>query len=304
MSTCLNRTFRAVVSVTLLIFPAIAQSSECETLRVPEDQLIWCDDFEDSDLPQSGLVADNYHDYTDDGGRLERVNFEAKNGEYSLRQAYRTAGEQSAGYFFRTFGRSPVSSQSHSSEDIREVYWRLYVMHPDDFIDFPDKLTRATVFASPNRAQAMIAHVWLEESQRQVWMLDPASGTDEAGILKSTQWNDFANIRYLGQQHSTTPVARGQWQCVEIRVALNSAGNEDGIFQMWIDDQLVAESQTLNWLGSYDDFGINAVSIESYWNSGSPTGQSRYIDSLVIAKQRIGCTNSKRPAKITQLTVQ
>ena len=299
-----NRICHVIIVLALIMSSASALGSECDDLSIVASQLIWCDDFEDSDLPQSGFFGDNYHDFTDENGRLERVDTDARNGQFSLRQTYRAAGEQSAGYFFRTFGRSPVNSQSHSTEDIREVYWRMYVKHPADFIGFPDKLSRATVFASPNRAQAMIGHLWLEESERQVWMLDPASGTDEAGVLQTTRWNDAANIRYLGQQHATLPVRRNVWQCVEARIVLNSPGNADGIFQMWIDDQPVAGTETLNWLGSYSDYGINAVMIESYWNAGAPTGQSRYIDSLVIAKQRIGCTDARRPAKITELTVE
>ncbi|MDJ0757877.1 MAG: hypothetical protein QNJ19_00690 [Woeseiaceae bacterium] len=295
----------SVFAVPLLSIET-ARGSECDTLAVPANELIWCDDFEDSDLPPSGNIADNYHDYQDEGGRLQRVTTRAWSGDFSLRQEYTNAGVKSAGYFFRTFGRSPVSSLSHSDRDFRQIFWRMYVLHPDGFVDFPSKLSRATVFAAANRAQAMIGHVWINGNDRNYWLVDPASGTDESGNLRTTRWNDFPNLRWLGQAASTTPIRTGQWQCVEAMISLNTPGQSDGVFTMWIDDQLVATRENLNWLGSYDDYGINAVMFESYWGEGSPVVQERYLDSIVIAESRIGCSNSRatRPARIPYLTVQ
>ena len=44
----------------------------------------------------------------------------------------------------------------------------------------------------------------------------------------------------------------------------------------------------LNWHSTWDAYGINAVFLENYWNSGSPVAQSRYFDDFVIATSRIG----------------
>ena len=303
------RVHAALAVVSLAVLPVCSEvsaelASECERLPIPSDTVLWCDDFENTDLPSSGRVEDNYYDFSDAGGSLRRVSTEAKSGRFALEQHYRRAGAQSAGYFSRTFGKSPVSSQSHSDRRFREIYWRFYVKHPSSFAGFPSKLTRATVFAAKNRAQAMIAHVWLESDAQKAWLLDPASGTDKAGSLRSTRWNDFANLRWLGRRKGKAAIARGQWQCVEVHVALNDPARANGRFSLWVDGVLSARASDLNWLGDFQDFGINAVMIESYWNAGSPAVQSRYIDSLIIAEQRIGCHSDKRPARISALSVE
>ena len=278
-----------------------AHASECLNPPVPAADLIWCDSFEDADLPPSGNFSDNYFDFDGDNGDHDRTTAASFDGQYALRQRWQQS-EVSAGAMFRTFGRSPVSSLSHSSSDFREIYWRMYVLYPSGFQGFPDKHSRATVFASSGWAQAMIGHVWLDGGARQALAIDPASGTDTAGNLQTTKWNDFPNLRWMGARTASTALTTGAWQCVEARIALNSPGASDGVFSLWIDDNLVADRNDLNWVGSYSDYGLNAVMISAYWNGGSPAAQERYIDSFVIATSRIGC--GKRPRAPENLTVE
>ena len=61
------------------------------------------------------------------------------------------------------------------------------------------------------------------------------------------------------------------------------------MFELWIDGRAEASNTTLNWVGAYDDYGINVVFFENYWNAGSPKAQNRYLDNIVISTQRIGC---------------
>jgi hypothetical protein len=72
-------------------------------------------------------------------------------------------------------------------------------------------------------------------------------------------------------------------------VKLNTPGRDDGVFSMWIDGELEAERADLNWLGSYADYGINAVFIENYWNVGAPATRERYLDNFVVSTGFIGC---------------
>ncbi|WP_405230060.1 polysaccharide lyase [Lentisalinibacter sediminis] len=305
-STPIRRASLLCILAVPFLSLSIVSGSECDAIAVPAEELIWCDDFEDSDLPPSGNIADNYYDYQPENGRLKRVTTRARNGAYSLQQEYLETGDKSAGYFFRTFGRSPVSTLSHNDRTFRQIFWRMFVLHPDGFIGFPSKLSRATVFATADRAQAMIGHIWIDGSNRDSWILDPASGTDAFGNLQSTKWNDFPNLRWLGQVKSTAPIKTGQWQCVEAKISLNSPGLSNGDFAMWIDEELVATKNNINWLGSYSDYGINAVMFESYWGEGSHVAQTRYIDSIVIAESRIGCSDPspKKPSRIRDLIAQ
>jgi hypothetical protein len=76
---------------------------------------------------------------------------------------------------------------------------------------------------------------------------------------------------------------------VEVHVRLNDAGQTNGVFEYWLDGVLEARKATLNWVGAFAAYGINAVFVENYWNTGSPVAQERYFDNLVVSTQRIGC---------------
>ena len=75
---------------------------------------------------------------------------------------------------------------------------------------------------------------------------------------------------------------------LECRVKLNTPGKSDGINQLWIDGRLECERHNLNFRGSYDKHGINAVFLESYWNRGSPVTQSRWYDNFIVSTKPIG----------------
>ena len=198
------------------------------------------------------------------------------------------------------FGRTPqpyFRPVDAGTETYREVYWRLYVRYPTDWQGGGgDKLSRATSFPSEGSwAQSMIAHVW-SGGNSTTWdylVLDPASGTDTAGTLRTTTYNDFSNLRWLGSARGSTalfaPAALGRWHCVEAHARLNDAGTSNGQFELWIDGQLDAHREGLNWIGRLAGYGINAVFIENYWNAGAPVVEARYLDNLVVSTQRIGC---------------
>lgn len=162
------------------------------------------------------------------------------------------------GSFKITFGRNPVNSQSHSNTDFREVYWRQYLKMQDGWTGNPGKLSRATILAAPNWSQAMIAHIWGGTSDYLV--MDPASGINAAGKLATTAYNDFANLNWLGSRRGVTPIfsiaQSGTWYCVETHVKLNTPGSSDGVFEFWIDNNLEASRRDLNWVSTWQAYGI------------------------------------------------
>ena len=154
------------------------------------------------------------------------------------------------------------------------------------------KLTRAIVMANGNWAEAAVGHVLSYGSQAHL-NLHPASGTDVAGNLQTTRYNDFDNFRNLGDVLGTTPIFGsgevGKWHCVEARMKLNDANQSNGVFELWVNGRLEAQKSGMNWLGDYDAYGINTLFVENYNNDGAPKAQSRYFDNLVVSTQRIGC---------------
>lgn len=212
-------------------------------------------------------------------------------------RAHFAQGQVSAGSLHLAFGRTPMAyirPVDAGTVTYREIYWRIYVRNQDGWTGGGgDKLSRAQSIASSNWSQAMAAHVWSSSQNSSNLMIDPASGTDTAGVLRTTTYNDFANFRWLGSATGTTPIFDaahvGRWRCVEAHVRLNDAGQSNGSFDLWVDGAPEASRSGLNWVGSFGSYGINTVYIENYWNSGSPVAQDRFLDNLVVSTSRIGC---------------
>ena len=251
---------------------------------------LFCDDFEVDRRAQ-------YFEYDSAGGSFVRAAGVGDNGSFGMRVRF-AAGQVNAGALRVSFGKVPNSTfrpVDAGTTVYRDIYWRMLVKNQAGWTGGGgDKLSRATSLVSSNWSQAMIAHVWSGEPARANYLLlDPASGTDTAGVLRTVKYNDFANLRWLGQALSATPIFDaahvGKWHCVEAHARLNDSGTSNGVNELWIDGVLEAQRTGLNYVGAYAAYGINAVFFENYWNLGSPVAQERYIDGLVVSTQRIGC---------------
>ena len=277
-------TAATVVVVAAADGPNPPATSEC---AAAPPEWLWCDDFEEDRLG-------SYFEYKSADGAFSRTASVGLESSVGMRARWE-AGQVGAGALHLAVGRSPDAyrrSVTAGTEDYRELYWRLYVRTQDDWVGGGGyKLSRAFGFHSPDHwGQAMMAYVWAEAEHVTIVS---ASGTDEEGTPLTTRYNDSENQRWLGARHSETPIFDadhvGRWHCVEARVQLNNSDVSDGVFQLWIDDQLEAERTNLNWVGNYRDYGLNAVFVENYWNGGSPVAQERYLDNFVVSTERIGC---------------
>jgi hypothetical protein len=269
---------------------AIRYCFTCDT--VPEGT-IFCDDFE-----SEASLKDRYFEYDDNGGDFAPLAKAGRDGSAGMRVVWQQ-GETSAGSLKKSFGRTPDeyigNHAAFPEKNFKEIYWRIDVKRQAGWKGGgADKLTRAIVFAGPNWSEGMMAHIW---SAGNFLVLDPASGIDESGTLRSTKYNDFANLRWLGNKKGTTDLFSeknaDKWYCVIAHVKLNTPGVSDGVFEFWIDDKLQAGSYDLNWHGNWNadlkNYMINAVLFENYWNNGSPQSQERYFDNILISSKPIKC---------------
>jgi hypothetical protein len=270
--------------------PSATLANECQS---PQAGWIWCDDFDQDRLA-------SYYGYVNASGRFTRVAGVGTEGSHGMRSVFATTPQTTSGSLMLGFGKVPQASfrpVDGGTEKYREIYWRLYVRYPSTWVGGGgDKLSRATSFVSPdNWSQAMIAHVWSGGSApyNEHLYIDPASGTDEAGNVITTTYNDFDHLRWLTAAKGATPLfssdSLGRWYCVEAHARLNDAGQANGLFELWVNGRLDAQRSGLNWVGAYDEYGINAVLVENYWNNGSPVVQERYLDNFVVSTRRIGC---------------
>ena len=265
----------------------LGSASECDA---PRAGWLWCDDFESNRLAR-------YFEYDSAQGAFVRASGVGVGGSTGMRARFPTTAS-GAGSLKVALGKTPSAyfrAVDAATSVHRDVYWRHYLRTDSGWSGGGgDKLSRATSIVSAGWAQSMIAHVWSGTKANVAYLyIDPASGTDAAGVLKTTKYNDFPNLRWLGAVKATSPSftaeKAGQWLCIEAHARLNTAGASDGVFELWIDGAQAAQRTGLNWVGSFSEYGINAVFLENYWNSRSPKIQERYFDNFVISTERIGC---------------
>jgi uncharacterized protein YjdB len=262
---------------------------------------IWCDDFSQDRLG-------SYFEYDPSSGSFVRAAGVGMDGTSGLR-AHFNAGQVNAGSLKLAFGRGPSSYMrpvDAGTANYRDLFWRVFLRNAPNWTGGGgDKLGRLTIFASPVWAQALIAPI--SSSGINNLAMDPVSGTDEQGNLRTIGYNDFANWRWLGAVQGSTPLFAsnqvGQWYCIETHVSVNDEGQSNGVFEFWINGTLQARSANLNWVGSYNAYGLNALFLENYWSQGSPQEQERYFDNLIVSTQRIGCGLTISAAPVSTVSV-
>lgn len=274
---------------------SIPQSKmECSERR-KDPNVIWCDDFENTN--SLDRTQANYYQVDRYSPDTFNVTNEVPFGGNSSLKATYLPGIDTPGNVVLAFGKNPLAPNNGRSqnENFQEIYWRFYHRTGAGWEGNPHKLTRVTMFVNSSYGQGMIAHIW-QDNQLGV-NFDPVSLiTEQNGnsVALANTFNDWNYMTWLGR--STTPSPQiysssyvNRWVCVEVHVKLNSLGQADGIGEFWIDDQQIYRRTTLDYRRSYDAFGLNAIYLENYHGGGMEQQQSRYFDNFVVSRNRIGC---------------
>lgn len=264
--------------------------AECLNWQSSHPEWIFCDDFESKSISTG---QGGYFEYDTGGGLFTPTNGIGFNGSYGMK-AHFNKGTTNAGNLKLVFGRNPMGDRGiHSTRDFREIYYRIYFEPQVGWQGFPDKFSRATVFAKNDWSQAMIAHVWNGNRLDGSLAMDPAGCIDTNGNVLCTGYNDFSHLKWLGLKNGTTKIfsqsGGGKWYCVESHVKLNDPGQANGVQEFWVDGNLEASATNLDLVGKFTAYGINAVFIENFWNNGSIQDQDRYFDNFVVSTKPIGC---------------
>ncbi|MEM7561898.1 MAG: polysaccharide lyase [Pseudomonadota bacterium] len=239
------------------------------------------------------IAPGRYFEYGNDDGDFVPVPGVGFQGSAGMRVIFQE-NEVGAGGMKIGFGRSPnryVSRQKiRPNEDFREIYYRMYLKMQEGWQGDPGKLSRATVFSSASDwRQAMVAHLWGNHDQHL--LLDPVNCVDNK-YVRCRGYNDFSNYRWLGTKSGVTPIfgtaESGKWFVIEHHIRLNDPGKKNGLQQFWVNGQLEARQENLNFVDAYTDYGINAIFFENHWNNGSVQTQERYFDNIVISTKPIG----------------
>ncbi|WGO98416.1 hypothetical protein QFX18_20635 [Saccharophagus degradans] len=286
--------FYTPLALILFSSSTIASPLECNDWASQHPNWLWCDDFEvDSELEENYFEVKRYN------GRFGVVEGEAFGGNAALRSHWQP-GVDDAGNIKFSFGKTPVAPSRYKDRYFSEIYWRFYTKTDERWTGNANKLTRIIAFSGSNWSEAMIAHVWQGNGLNIA--IDPASGVSadlSSTTVNTTRYNDFSNLRWLGYVEGTHDIysdeTKTKWNCIEAQVKLNTLGQADGVFRLWVNDELDAENTNLNFVSSYSQYGLNAIFIENYKGGGSEQEQYRYFDNFVVSTQRIGCNAISPP---------
>ncbi len=271
-----------------------APVGECADSAGVQRGWLWCDTFETNRLAR-------YFEYDSAAGRFVRDSGVGRNGSWGLRATFRP-GFSSSGALKLGVGKTPAGLRSVGDTiKFHELYWRIYVRFDTGWSGGAGtRLLAATSLVNRRGAQAMSGYVWpgsTPPADKYVY-IDPASGTDRAGNVRTLKYNDWANLRFLGTvRDSISPVDSlhvGTWSCLEGHVRLNDSTQANGLFELWVDDTLRARRSDLVWVGAaYQGFGVNAIVIDNAWRTGvlgsTSRSQSRTFDNFIVSTHRIFC---------------
>ncbi len=234
-------------------------SSEPFSFQKYLSSLIWEDDFED------GLALKTKYEDANTNG-LSITQEEAFDGKNSLEQKY-TQGQIDAGWICKV--------NNHGYPD--HIFMRWYHKFEDGFEGFPPKMAR------------------IRHRDRQIWKTSYAVHcwiTNEGEVVLDVRANNSSQANSSGY----LPIARsgfnfkeniGKWVCFEMEVKLNSPGKKDGLYRLWINDELKIERLNVDLRGNTSE-KINELMLDCYWNNGSPKQQSRFYDDFVVSENKIG----------------
>jgi hypothetical protein len=121
-----------------------------------------------------------------------------------------------------------------------------------------------------------------------------SNGVDASGNVIDTG-NNSGTATWITQVRGSEIIwqdypAGSDWICVEAHVKLNTDdGSANGIEEFWVDGVLDASNTNQNMRGTYNQYGINQIIFDNYWNGGSPQPNELFRDNIVISTKRIGC---------------
>lgn len=241
-----------------------------------------CEDFEKPDRSRWG-------DYNDTAFYIEDdVSF---SGERAMRQYY-DRGQAVAGWLSWHFGDHP-DSRARKDATFEEIYFRFYHRFqrnwPNQF--FPPKLARVR----SRYVEGDLLYAWEEQLMVSARMPGgtaislPISGLAEPG---GTKHQGDGKVRWLEREALDLRFAEhtGQWVAIEMRVKLNTPGQNDGRITYWVNGKLALDRTGLNLRGAYTATTINEARLEAYWSGGAPRDElMRWFDNVVVATEPVGC---------------
>ncbi len=271
--------------------------SECTT--DPQSQWLYCDDFETDRMSE-------YYDYYSRWGRYNRSLGRGIGNSYAMTSYYGyyaadPVTEPHGTWLKKAWGRTPDNAyykpSGDANEAVREVYARFFM-----------KTNTAEEVTSP-MSTGPLARLHGIGPDDTPFMNVELRYPDQSGVLQSVlstgQFDSSGEPTGVDQElllSGSSPVMHrseaGSWHEIEMHVKLNTPGQSDGVYELWIDGELESSAYNLDWSGDYEDYGINAIELYNTNNQPGVAGNDyeyRAVDNLLISRSRIGAVTEEPP---------
>ena len=96
---------------------------------------------------------------------------------------------------------------------------------------------------------------------------------------------------------ASVPLRAGRWYDVRYRIALNTPGLQDGVFEAWVDGEKIIEYLDVNYRGRYTAFGVNQFMLSRRASAKSPTQSLFWDDVEVSATPAYGSSAAPRVSR-------
>jgi hypothetical protein len=249
-----------LISFVFIAYGVPSQGAECDNWQASHPSWLWCDSFE-----TSTTLSARYEDVGSTG--LSQSSEDAFDGNRSLRQSYEP-GQVNAGWIIKV--------QDEGFPD--HIFIRWYHKFGEGYTRLPPKMARTGYRIRSGSWESIFrVHIWTDETDHTLTadvLARNSSQTDSGWLpLKKSDFNFLEHLQ--------------EWVAVELEIQLNSPGEADGLYRVWVDDELKVEALGVDLRGGTQD-KINEVMLDGYWNGGSTGDLVRYFDNFVIATSRIG----------------
>src|SRR5690625_3734946 len=255
----------------------------------PGEDWIFCDDFEEDRL-------DQYYDFYQTWGRFQRHQRGIlDSGGMSSYYGYYPGDPAGSGYdtwMKLAFGKTPDDSTFMPAGDPaiaeREIRWRFFVISRTDKEEGENSTgPLANIYAYGPETDGeyvpfMKAEIaWPDQSGQLESRLYTAL-FDESGEPAGTELAHTLR----GEKPVMLPGINAKWHKIEVHVKLNDPGQNNGIFELRIDNEVESRQTGLNWTSHYTEYGVNAIEIRNTVNqpeavSGN-NSVNRTIDNMVL----------------------
>ena len=260
------------------------------------NSLFFVEDFEAASLANS-FDSDWY------GSMMSNPDFNLVNdnipgSSYALSYNYQLGENADDGYATQHFGdstKTPVYTNSAGTQ-FSEIFLQYKVYYSPGF-DFSSRNNKNFIIGTDDGSEhteacctPWVAHyVTLKVGDGYFH----AEANNKRGA--SGQWVGLMPNENGYSEFNQYSVETGRWYLVEAHIILNDMGQENGVFEQWIDGVIITSRNNVSYrvplnggFGTNFDYGINFLLISNYIDNVATQDQTVHYDDIKMSRSYIG----------------